>query len=80
MVVVGFISAIIALALEAAWLGWLGGLAVRVVRRRRLGMFKAVKEGIGLPGLIGLAVIQVVFWRFRRILRGVFGESRATGE
>jgi hypothetical protein len=72
VVVAGFVSAIIGLILEAIWLGWLGVIAVRVVRRRRLGMSRAVKDGIGLPGLIGMAVIQVVFWRFRRILRDFF--------
>lgn len=71
IVVIGFISAIIGLALEAVWLSWIGVIAVRVVRRRRSGMAKAVKQSVRLSDLAGIAVIQIVFWRFRGLLRDV---------
>jgi hypothetical protein len=70
----------VGLTLWTVWYGWLGVTAVRVVRRRRLGAFRAIEEGISLPGLYGVAVIELGLWRFHRRMRRLSDSLQSTAE
>lgn len=70
----------VGLTLWTVWYGWLGVTAVRVVRRRRLGAFRAIEEGISLPGLFGVAAIELGLWRFHRRMRQISDSLQSTAE
>jgi hypothetical protein len=75
-----FPDIVVGLTLWTVCYGWLGVTAVRVVRRRRLGAFRAIEEGISLPGLYGVAAIELGLWCFHRKMRQISDSLQSTAE